>query len=172
MSTTHGLQDSVNFFFTLLVFVPVNLIVMALAWGAMALANRILGLRFSAITIVVGASILVFAFVFNWLDDLDDQRGWVSFDAAPTGLYAFTAIVGAVNLAIVLLVTFFVRRAKRKNPPPLATPPLWTKGRKIATATWLLLTGTLLAMPLMRDASTALTEHQSEAALVKLADII
>lgn len=169
------MQESINFFFTLLVFVPVNLIAMALVWGLLALLNKVLQLRFSAMTVCAAAGVLVFAMMFAWLDEVDSNRGWVSFKEAPSQLYIFSLALAVINVALAGLISGVVRLYRRGKvaPPPLPVPAQPPTGKRhVAAAVWLVLTLVFGSMPLIRHGGQALADAQNEAYLQKLADII
>lgn len=173
-STTAPLQDSVNFFFTLLVYVPVNLIAMAMVWGIMALLNQVLRLRFSAITLSAAAGLLVFAMMSAWLDEVNSNRGWVSFREAPTDQYLVTLVLAGINVVLAALlsgVVWFFRRGKGA-PPPLPVEPQAGKLRFILAGIWLALTLAFGSLPFLRQGGEMIADAQNEARLRKLADVV
>ncbi|GAB3988827.1 hypothetical protein GCM10028807_12330 [Spirosoma daeguense] len=159
-SSSGTLQDSVNLFFWLLIYVPLNIFSIVITATLFSLTNRFLHLQFPVWALAIGAALLVFVVTVNLLTSTITNYAL---------FYSTTVVINSIAVFFMVTltgITRFVFGGITQSTFVFEKPQL------IAISVYACITGVFALLPLFEKSSDYLTDIQNESKLSALEKII
>ncbi|MBD2703496.1 hypothetical protein IC229_22820 [Spirosoma sp. BT702] len=161
MNTSSGtLQDSINFLFWLIIYVPLNIFLMVMAALFFSLINKLLQLNFPVWALAVGAALLVFVVMASLLTTSTTNQ---------TFYYIVTLAINLLVAVLMLTVTGITNLIFRNVS---AVDFSFGKPQIITLCLYGFVTAFFAAIPLFSQGSDYLNDVQNEKQLAKLKKVI
>ena len=165
-----SLQQSINFFFLILIYAPINVALMLIVTLFFRLTNALFRLNFPLWALALAAAVPVFAMMYAFVDGVNQKRSWVSFRGSNyEGFLTTTLIINVVvslNLWWVMVFTNLIF----KNEPGL--PFAFEKPQLIALGIYAALTLLFAIQPFINVGKAQLADFRSEKYSQKIKAII
>ena len=165
-----SLQQSINFLFLILIYVPINVVLMLLITVLFRFVNALFQLNFPIWVLGLAAAVLVFAMMYAFLDSVNQKRSWVSFQGGNyEGFLTTTLIINVLVSANLLWIMVFTELIFKSGP---VLPFVFKSPQIIATSIYAALTLLFAAQPFINVGKGYVADLKSEKYSQKIKTII
>jgi hypothetical protein len=163
------LQQTINFVFFILIYVPFNVVFVLVTALLLRFLNRILHLHFPVWVLGLAAGLFVMAVMYAWLDSTSRKDGWINFQQDDSWFLYATLIINTVVILIVFGLVSFTGLIIRSVP---AESFIFGRPQQIASGVYVAMLLLVGLQPLFAEGNDYLTDVRADAYRQKIKKLI
>lgn len=163
------LQQTINFVFFILIYVPFNVVFILVTALLLRFLNRIFHLHFPVWVLGLAAGLFVMAVMYAWLDSMSRKDGWINFQQDDSWFLYATLIINTVVVLIVFGLLSFTGLIINSVP---AEPFVFGRPQQLASGVYVALLLLVGLQPLVAGGNDYLADVRADAYRQKIKTIV